>query len=170
MNYLKDLERYLVDPKYLHKMLEWGQAWGLLFSVFGVLFAVVLLKDRKSLILSLLLTVICCLLAWPTAELRATPGPIDVERAAANARQVGLRQKHAWIFYAEAAVAAIAICTTSRAGSFPKIMLGITLIGAFAATGIAFWLQARELQLAFPALKSAHNGKISYPLLAEVRV
>lgn len=154
MLFLKELKQYFSDPKYLHKMLEWGQAWGLLLAFFALLASLLIIRERKAVLCSLLLASLCALLTWPAASLRSKPGPVDAERAAANSRQVQLRQKYAWVFHAEAGAALLALALGGRAGRAPKILVSLAMSGALASAAIAFWLQARELQIAYPILRT----------------
>jgi hypothetical protein len=131
--------RSLRQPEYVHVLLNPLPVYGLLISWIGLV-AAMISKNRRALIVTLILVFITSISAWPTFEF----GQQAYDRVLAMTDEDG----HAWldehearaekfiyIFYALAALSAAAIFVPTR---WPKssmpLTLAVALLGAAALT------------------------------------
>ncbi len=151
---LKDLQHFLTEPKILGKILEWGLIWGTLIGTLCLLVAMFILKERKAMIFSLLLLAASALLVWPADSFRNRQRTVDLDHAVAAQKLNSIRQQNAWIFYAQGALASLAVLSLGSNDKAGKIFMGAAIVGAIVVVGFALWLQVSELQIFMPSLRS----------------
>lgn len=150
---LKDLQQFLTEPRILGKIFDWGIIWGSFLGVLCVLVAVLVLKEHKAILFSLLLLAGSALLVWPSEACRKRPLVTDVDHAVPLKKISLVRQQNAWIFYAQGALASLAAMTLSSKGNAGKVLLGASLLGGLVVAGFGLWLQIKELQILSPVMR-----------------
>lgn len=151
---LKDLQHFLTEPKILGKILEWGLIWGSVIGILCLLVAMFVLKERKAMIFSLLLLAASALLVWPADSFRNRQRSVDLDHALAAQRLNTIREQNAWIFYAQGALASLAVLSSGSNDKAGKIFMGLVIIGGVVMVGFALWLQVSELQIYVPSLRN----------------
>ena len=150
---VKDLQHFLTEPKILGKILDWGLFWASLIGIICLLVSMVILKDRKAIIFSLLLLASSALLIWPADSCRNRKPTVDLDHAVATRKLDAFRQEHSWIFYTQGILASLCVLTLSSNSKAGQIFLIAALVGGFVVAGFALWLQVSELQIYFPSLR-----------------
>lgn len=150
----KDLQHFLTEPKILGKILDWGLLWGSLIGILCLLISKLVLKDRKSLVFSLLLLAASALLVWPADVFRNRPRAVDVDHALAVQKLQTIRQQNSWIFYAQGALASLAVLTLGSNEKAGKVIVGAAILGGLVVVGLAVWIEVSELQIYIPALRN----------------
>lgn len=162
---LEIIRDHLKQPEYLHVFLHPFPIYGLGLSAMALLMAIAL-KSRPAHILALALVFFCALSAWPVAEFG--------ERAYDRIETMTDRDGEAWldahaqratralpVFYALAAVAAVALIVPWK---FPRTALPLnilTLVCALATLLVAGWISVAGGQIRH---KEFRYGKPSEPL------
>lgn len=150
----KEFVHVVSEPRIVSKILDWGLIWGNLIGVLFLAVALVILKDRKAVVFSLLLVSGSALLIWPAESLRNRQRIFDVDHAVAVSKLNSVRQKHSWVFYAQAALSSLSVLALSSKGKAVKFMIAAVLIGGLAVAGFGLWLQVTELQIYSPVLRT----------------
>ena len=150
---LKDLQHFLTAPHILAKIFDWGLVWGSLIGILCLVVSMLILKDRKSIIFSLLLLAASALLIWPADSCRNRQRAVDLDHALAVRKLNTFRQENSWIFYAQGATASLCALTLSSNPKAGQILLVAALVGGFVVAGLAIWLQVSEMQIYFPSLR-----------------
>jgi hypothetical protein len=149
-----DLLVALKNPDSLHILLESGIGWAILLSTLFYALSLFLLKDKKSLVASLILLTLAALMVLPAAQARDAAKPIGSPSVAELKRQDERRKSHAWVFYSLAGLAAATVVFGGPAGGKAATMLRYAVLPAgLGAAAVALWLHYKEAQIFYPDLQ-----------------
>ena len=147
---LQLLLQRLTDAEYLYLVLEGVPLYGGLFTLIGLVFAIVLRQRRMQVVLTILMAVSFGA-AMPAQELRrqALPRVLathDAARRSLIEEQTDRRGDLQWLFLVIALLAVAALVL----GRVPKVGTGFQMLLLFvAAVGILFalWLHMKEAEI-----------------------
>lgn len=146
---LTSLWQTLRNPAYSHLLLEqlplFGVGIGLLF-----LFVAMLGGESKSRLLALVIICASCASVWFYLDLRgqAIPrivGTKDASYAPLIRAQAERRAAFAWAYYAEAALAGLALIFCR--GGKGRFLMFLTLAGALGIFWLSLWLHKKECEV-----------------------
>jgi small-conductance mechanosensitive channel len=158
MNFFDELSQGLQHPGTLRIILQWGMIWGLLLGAIALVAAYVWLKDRRVMVCSLLAISLFSGLSLGIDHLAKRPQAQETDRKAALTKLARTRASVSWIFYTSSICALIAAISGVNHTTTAKVFTSLGFVGACASGSVALWLQLRELQIHFPALRlSYHN-------------
>lgn len=159
----------LHDAEYLHLLLEplpvYGLSLGLLF-----LLGALILRERKSQWLALLILCLSCLSVHPYLDLRREASPRILATSATSYRpmiqtQMERRQEHTWPYLAMASLCGLAMIGGS--GRPGKILRLAVFLGGTGLLGFSLWLHQKEAEIHHPNLlrhrQSAPNRSFEPP-------
>jgi Na+/melibiose symporter-like transporter len=150
MTILKELKVALSNPKFMHVMLSWGQAWGYFFGVLLLILGKWAMKDGKLLKVAFITLIVSGSLAYAIEHnsYYAKPEQLTSSSPADRERHESLRKSSAIFHYIF-----VAICLMNIVGKFEgdkeKWPFTLLLLGAIYLLGATFWHQFKECQLVY---------------------
>jgi hypothetical protein len=147
---VKELKAGFTNPKFLHVLLSWGQAWGFLFGVLLLCLSKWVTKEAKSLKIALVILVISGAMSYGIEHnaRAAKPDTMTAMVAGERAKHEDNRRSHAIFYYVFAIV-----CLMNLVGQFEantqKWFFIVMAAGSIALMLLSFWHQLRESKLVY---------------------
>jgi hypothetical protein len=150
MPIIGELKKHLMDPKFLHVLLCWGQLWGFFFGSVLLVLAKWALKDERVVKLSLILLGCMGLLTYGIAHnaKRANVGTFTAESAEQRKTHEAEKSKTAVFFYVFAALCALNALGRVEGGMGKWIFIAV-VAGGFLLTGLSLLHQVKESKLVY---------------------
>lgn len=153
MSLFEELSRFLSEPAFLAKVLDWGIVWGTALGVVFLLASMAILRERKAIVISLCLLGVSSLLILPAEYCREKRGPVDAERAVSMQRHEKMRDRQSWLFYTQGVVAILAALLGGDRTGAAKFLTTVSVVGGLIVVVVGLWLQLLELKIIYPALR-----------------
>ena len=153
MSLFEELRRFLSEPAFLVKVLDWGIVWGTAVGVMFLLASMAILRERKAIVVSLFILGISALLIFPADYCREKRGPVDAERAVSMQRHEKMRDRQSWIFYTQGVIASMAALLGGDKTGAAKFLTTVSVVGGLIVVVVGLWLQLLELKIIYPALR-----------------
>jgi hypothetical protein len=149
---LIDLWQSVRDPEYAHLLLESLPLYGL---GIGLTFLIVafLVGEKKTRLLALAVMALSCASVWPYLSflLEATPRILATRPVSFGEmieKQTQLRQDTAWVYYAMAAISALAMALTKSRYARHGVLVAV--VSGVLTFWMSVWLHKKECEVYHP--------------------